>query len=354
MRRRSRAMKLPGLAVLAGMILLLTPALRAAVDVGEEVPDLKYTRLDGKECSLSEHRGKVVVIDFFSTGWLLSLNNVVHMETLHRRYKDRGVVVLGLARNNLAEVKAFVDERPGDVTYTVGRSADGSRKFRVGYIPHVFIIDPQGRLYWHGEPRKRPYRLKRLWAVLDEKLEALVKGWPKIRGGRGRRELAEALEKLDRAETPGQRLEGYDRLKELLERYAEDEALKKQIRGHLKKVEKERSPELEKARRIKRQEGGDGRRPPASRPAPVIPPYCMGSELEYQGRTYVCARFNMCVRIRAGTRGRADTQVRPLIPRRDSNKDTHPYLQNPPAHPRQRPHRWGSRTRSSPGRAGAP
>jgi len=42
------------------------------------------------------------------------------------------------------------------------------------YIPHIFIIDPKGKLYWHGEPNHRPHRLLKLWTKLDEAVKKAV------------------------------------------------------------------------------------------------------------------------------------------------------------------------------------
>ena len=156
------------LVVMAGMWAVLACAAPCPGQaVGEEAPDFTYTRLDGETCSLSDHRGKIVLVDFFSCWWLASRNNVVNVENLHRKYAYAGVEVLGLARDGMETLKAFVEERPGDVTYTVGVSTGADRKFRVGDIPHMFIVDPMGRLYWHGEPEGGPNSLYRLKLQAD-------------------------------------------------------------------------------------------------------------------------------------------------------------------------------------------
>lgn len=185
-----------------GIILLLSPSLPAQRDKGEEVPDFEYTRLDGRESRLSDHRGKIVVLDFFSCWWLASRNNIVHLQEVHNQYRDRGVDVLGLARDGMEELKRFVAERPGDVTYTVGVSGEADRKFRVGYIPHMFIIDPLGRLYWHGEPGGGPFRHDLLQARLDRALRDLMDEWPGLLRESAGKALAEACERLEKATTP--------------------------------------------------------------------------------------------------------------------------------------------------------
>jgi len=71
--------------------------------VGEPAPDFELTSVDGEKFQLSKLRGKVVVLNFGGVGltegkikpeqweWMYG-----HAEHLHRTYKEKGVVVLGI------------------------------------------------------------------------------------------------------------------------------------------------------------------------------------------------------------------------------------------------------------------
>jgi len=71
--------------------------------VGEPAPDFELTSVDGEKFQLSKLRGKVVVLNFSGVGltegkikpeqweWMYG-----HAEHLHRTYKEKGVVVLGI------------------------------------------------------------------------------------------------------------------------------------------------------------------------------------------------------------------------------------------------------------------
>jgi len=97
--------------VMTGFVLLLNPMLFGQLKIGEPAPDFKYKTLDGKECALSDHKGKVVILDFFSSRWLTSRNNIVHLELIHRKFKNKGVVVLGISKEKEINLKNFVNER---------------------------------------------------------------------------------------------------------------------------------------------------------------------------------------------------------------------------------------------------
>jgi peroxiredoxin len=75
--------------------------------VGEPAPDFELTSVDGEKFQLSKLRGKVVVLNF--AGVRLTEGKIKpeqwqwewmygHAEHLHRAYKEKGVVVLGIWR----------------------------------------------------------------------------------------------------------------------------------------------------------------------------------------------------------------------------------------------------------------
>jgi peroxiredoxin len=75
-------------------------------------PDFELDSLDGRSVRLSDHLGKqVVLIDFWATYCHPCLQAMPHLEELYLRYKERGLVILGVSIDgpeSVAQVRSEV------------------------------------------------------------------------------------------------------------------------------------------------------------------------------------------------------------------------------------------------------
>jgi peroxiredoxin len=128
-------------------------------ELGKPAPAFVLKDLDGKEHSLAQYKGKIVVLEWFSATcptckWAYSTGPLVDMP--ERLMKD-GIVWLGInsdAPENAAAKpetnRAFVDKYKMqapilfDPTGTVGRS------YGAKSTPHMFVIDAKGTLVYMG------------------------------------------------------------------------------------------------------------------------------------------------------------------------------------------------------------
>jgi peroxiredoxin len=60
-------------------------------------PDFALRDLEGRTVRLSDHAGKVVVLDFWATWCQPCAAEMPHLERLYRRYADRGLVILAIS-----------------------------------------------------------------------------------------------------------------------------------------------------------------------------------------------------------------------------------------------------------------
>ena len=122
--------------------------------LGSAAPDLgstaSFNTKDGGAMSLSALRGKVVVIDFWATWCGPCVAAIPHMQTLHDHYRDKGLVVIGHTDGSSRELPAFIAEHK--ITYAISVGKDIGDAYGVTGIPHVFLIDPAGKVAWHGHP----------------------------------------------------------------------------------------------------------------------------------------------------------------------------------------------------------
>ena len=100
-----------------------------------------------KELALSSLRGKAVVLNFWASWCGPCKDEAPMLEAAWDRYRDKGVVVLGVdAQDFDVDAERFVD-RAG-ITYPVVRDKHGSTLGHYGVtgFPETWFIDRQGRL----------------------------------------------------------------------------------------------------------------------------------------------------------------------------------------------------------------
>ncbi len=118
--------------------------------VGKQAPEFTLTELNGKEVSLSDYRGKVVVVAFWGVGCGGCRAEAPYLADLHKKYKDRDFEILGVHVWNPFEspddVRKFV--KTFDISYPV--LLKGAEVCAVRYeteeIPRLFWIDRNGKI----------------------------------------------------------------------------------------------------------------------------------------------------------------------------------------------------------------
>jgi peroxiredoxin len=132
-------------------------------DVGNLAPDFNLKDLAGGYLSLSDHKGKAVLIDFWDTWCPPCRKAMPHLQELSEIYQDDLVVVgVALGREGEAKVRTFVEQNKltfpfvlADAPdYTVLRDYGGIQS-----IPTSVLVDREGviRQIWAGAQSKATY-----------------------------------------------------------------------------------------------------------------------------------------------------------------------------------------------------
>ena len=111
-------------------------------------PDFTITTFHGEEFTLSEHLGKVVVINFWASWCQPCREEAPALERLWQRYKDEDVVFLGVTFSDVPSDSLAFMEQYG-MTYPVaedGRGEISKGLYRIQGVPETFVIDRDGNI----------------------------------------------------------------------------------------------------------------------------------------------------------------------------------------------------------------
>jgi peroxiredoxin len=117
---------------------------------GAEAANFTLQGLDGKLHTLSDHRGHVVLVNFWATWCIPCRAEMPELEVTYRKHQADGVVFLGVDwKENRTDVQAFVLER--QVSYPILLDGDGRvyTAYQVSALPETFVIDKRGRIAVH-------------------------------------------------------------------------------------------------------------------------------------------------------------------------------------------------------------
>ncbi|UCF78685.1 MAG: redoxin domain-containing protein [Candidatus Eiseniibacteriota bacterium] len=137
------------------LILLILFALSLSCSSGEVTkqgnlaPDFTLTALDGREVRLSDHRGKVVILDFWATWCKPCKLELPHFIELYKDYGQHDLEIIGVSldRTGVRELVAFVEEWKIPYTIVIGTSEVVQNYGGIRGIPTTFVIDKQGNIF---------------------------------------------------------------------------------------------------------------------------------------------------------------------------------------------------------------
>jgi peroxiredoxin len=171
----------------------LALAAQAAPGVGQPAPDFTLKDAAGKTVKLSDYRGKHVVLEWTNPGcpYVRKHYNSGNMPATQREAVGKGVVWLAI---NSTEKSAYDYLEPARlVAWQQERKAQPSavlmdeegvagKAYGARTTPHMYIVDPQGRLVYAGGidsiPSSDPEDIKKAVNYVRQALNEALAGKP--------------------------------------------------------------------------------------------------------------------------------------------------------------------------------
>ena len=110
-------------------------------------PGFELDLLDGKKYKLADHKGKIVVLDFWATWCGPCLHSMPLVDDVTREFSDRGVELLAVNMEEQAEqVKSMLERHKFTMPVALDRDGVVAGKYMVESIPQVVVIDRDGKV----------------------------------------------------------------------------------------------------------------------------------------------------------------------------------------------------------------
>jgi thiol-disulfide isomerase/thioredoxin len=115
---------------------------------GPLAPSFSLIDLNGRKLELADHKGKVVLLDFWATWCGPCQIEIPGFVTLQARYRDQGLVIIGVAMDNSPEpVREFYREFRMNYPVVMGDERISELYGGILGLPTTFVIGRDGRIY---------------------------------------------------------------------------------------------------------------------------------------------------------------------------------------------------------------
>lgn len=113
---------------------------------GTTAPDWTLYDVNGKKVSLSQLKGKVVVLDFYFIGCAGCMASINPLNVIYEKYKNKGLITASLTERD--SKKAVLDfEKRYKIKYTgYINAADVVKSYHVTAFPTFYFIDKEGKI----------------------------------------------------------------------------------------------------------------------------------------------------------------------------------------------------------------
>ncbi len=134
--------------------LSLNPSIVASAQIGKPAQDFEVEvlegaswlpKMNGTKLRLSDLRGHPVIVNFWASWCVSCREEAMQMEAFWQRYREKGLIVLGVAIQDTPETAREFAKAHGK-TYPIALDVSGKTSINYGVygVPESFFIDEKG------------------------------------------------------------------------------------------------------------------------------------------------------------------------------------------------------------------
>ena len=153
--------------ILSISIALAAPTLAHSAEVGAPAPGFTATDSNGKIQTLAQYQGKHVVLEWlnYDCPFVKKHYGAKNMQSLQKTYTGKGVVWLSVISSGKGQQGNFPAAKVNQMSAERGASPSAilldskgeiGRSYGAKTTPHMFVIDPQGKLVYAGAIDDKP------------------------------------------------------------------------------------------------------------------------------------------------------------------------------------------------------
>ncbi|MBI5049020.1 MAG: TlpA family protein disulfide reductase [Deltaproteobacteria bacterium] len=116
-------------------------------ELRQEAPDFTLINPDGKKISLSDYKGKVVILHIWATWCKPCKEEFPLFEKVYQRFKDKDVIFLPIAIDPKAgrpEIDAFAKKLGVSFSVYLAKEGDITDRYWTWGVPATYFIDKKG------------------------------------------------------------------------------------------------------------------------------------------------------------------------------------------------------------------
>lgn len=157
----------------ASMLVLLQLASADAATIGDMAPDFTLPAAAGGNERLSEHRGEVVLLTFWSSHCSVCITQLGALGELEATYRSAGLVTLAVSvDDDMKSATQFAKLHPARFPLLLDAQKEVSRAYNIAQLPTMVLIDRRGHVRfmqgdYHGTDNSYVAQVR---ALLDDPL----------------------------------------------------------------------------------------------------------------------------------------------------------------------------------------